>query len=261
MLNSKILLIDVETAPNIVYAWGLYDQNISIDQIVQDGYMLCWSAKWFGSKEIIFDSIFNYTNFVKNPTDDYAIALSAWKLMDEADIIIAHNGDHFDLKWFNTLFLKHGLKPVSTYKSIDTLKAARTHFKFLSNRLDYISRSLGVGEKLKHEGFSLWTKCMKGCKEAWKKMEMYNKRDVQILEDVYKKLRPFIKNHPNVGLYGKLEESTCPACNCKDVSKRGYSFTNTGKYARFVCNSCGKWFRSRINVLTDEQKANLNNGL
>lgn len=260
-MNSKILIIDIETAPNIVYAWGLYDQNISIDQIVQDGYMLCYTAKWLGSKDYIYDSIFNYGGFKYKPTDDYKIAVSAWKLMNEADIIIAHNGDHFDLKWFNTLFIKHGLKPVSTYKSIDTLKAAKNHFKFLSNRLDYIARTLGVGEKLKHEGISLWIKCMKGDKDAWKKMEMYNKRDVQILENVYKKLRPFIKNHPNLSLYGNLTDITCTACNSKNVERRGYSFTSSGKFARFVCKECGKWSRSRKNVLTDEQKDNLRNGL
>lgn len=256
-MSAKILIIDIETAPIVGYLWGLHDQNISLDQIISPSYMLSYSAKWLDKSGIIFDSIFNHKEeFKKDPKNEESIAKTAWVLMNEADIIIAHNGDGFDIKWLNTIFLKHGLKPVSPFKTIDTLKIARSHFKFPSNKLDYIAQALGVGSKLRHEGFKLWDKCIRGDEQAWKKMEQYNKRDVFILEKVYKKLRPFIKNHPNLALYNEEENPTCPNCNGKKFNKRGFAYTAVSKYHRYVCCNCGKWVRGRQNLLSKDKANN-----
>jgi len=256
-MSAKILILDIETAPLEAWVWGLYDQNVSLDQIINCGYVLSYSCKWFGKAGVIYDSIFNHKEqFKKDPRNDVCIAKTVHALMDEADIIIAHNGDGFDIKWLNTIFLKHGLKPVSPFKTIDTLKIARSHFKFPSNKLDYIAQALGVGSKLKHEGFKLWIKCMNGDEKAWKKMEQYNKRDVYILENVYKKLRPFIKNHPNLALYQEEEKPTCPNCDGKKFQKRGFAYTAVSKYHRYACCNCGKWVRGRKNLLSKEKANN-----
>lgn len=248
--NAKILLIDIETAPAKVYTWGLWDQNIGINQVVEDGYVLCWCAKWFGSKTIMSDAIINYPKqFAENPTNDKLIAQSAWKLLDEADIVVTHNGDSFDLKWLNTLFMKHHLPPVSTYKSVDTCKEAKRNFNFLSNKLDFISRKLDLGHKLDTGGFELWEKCMKGDKTAWKKMIIYCKHDVLLLEKAYKSLRPFIKAHPNLGLYRTDSQSACSNCGGTSLIKKGYAYTFTGKYQRYVCADCGKNMRDRKALL------------
>jgi hypothetical protein len=260
-MNAKILLIDVETAPALVWTFRLYDQNITIEQVEQPDFMLCYSAKWLGSKTIIQDAICDHKEYKTDPYSDKKIAESAWKLMDEADIVLAHNGEKFDIKWFNTIFMKNGLKPVSPFKSIDTLKSMRANFCLLSNKLDYIAKVLGLGEKVKHEGLGLWKKCVKQDMEAWKKMKIYNRKDIDLLEAVYNKIKPFIKNHPNTNLYSDLTDSTCTTCGSKHLIKRGYAFTNSGKYARFVCKSCGKWLRGKVNVLTDTQRENLKSGI
>ena len=247
----KILFLDIETAPSTAYVWGMYDQNINPIQVIQPGYVLCWSAKWADKKEKMFDSIFNHKDlFKKDPECDYHIAQSLWKILDEADIVIAHNGDDFDLKWANTIFLKNGLTPVSSYKSIDTLKEARTNFKFLSNKLEYLIKDLALGEKLKTSGFDLWIKCMKGDPTAWKEMERYNKRDVDILEELYKVMKPFMKRHPKLSLYFDKEDIMCNNCASTKLQKNGFAYTSGNKYQRYVCTECGANCRSKTSLLT-----------
>ena len=53
----KILYLDIETAPNLVFTWGLFNQNIGLNQIVKPGYTLCFAAQWEGKKEIVFSSV------------------------------------------------------------------------------------------------------------------------------------------------------------------------------------------------------------
>jgi len=257
-MSAKILFLDIETAPNKVYTWGLWEQNVGLEQIIQPGYMLSWSAKWLGDKKILSDSLFNYRKkYKENPTDDSEISKTAWALIDEADIVVAHNGLDFDLKWLNAVFLKNGLQPASTIKVIDTLKVARANFRFLSNKLDFLSKTLGIGEKLKHEGFGLWVKCMSGDAKAWKRMIDYNKKDVKLLEDIYMKLRPFISNHPNLALYSDLKAKICPNCLSPRLRNKGYAYTATNKYTRYVCRDCGKNTRDRKSILTKVEKSNI----
>ena len=46
--------------------------------------------------------------------------------------------------------------------------------RFDSNKLDYVSKYLGIGEKVRHEGHELWVKCMEKDNAAWKRMKEYN---------------------------------------------------------------------------------------
>lgn len=256
-MDAKILFLDVETSPNIVHTWGLFKQNIAINQIVSSGYMLCWSAKWLGDKKIMHDSLIDHTDlFKKDPTSSYGIAKTMWKLLDEADVVVAHNGDGFDLKWLNSIFLDNRLGPPSPFKTIDTLKIARFIFYFPSNKLDYITERLGLGTKLKHEGHTLWTKCMRGEKGAFRKMIRYNRKDVLLLEKVYLEMRPYMKNHPNMGLYISGEKPVCTVCQSTELIKRGTAATNLGIFQRFRCK-CGKWVRGRDNLLTKTKRKSL----
>jgi predicted RNA-binding Zn-ribbon protein involved in translation (DUF1610 family) len=258
----KILLLDIETAPNKVYTWGLWEQNVGTNQIINPGYVLSWAAKWVGTNHIMFDSLIKHPeNYKKNHQDDSAIAMSMWKLMDEADIIIAHNGDNFDLKWLNTIFVKNRLKPVAPYKSIDTLSVARRYFKFQSNKLEYLAEFFNIGSKHEHPGFLMWENCMnpKINKPAWNNMERYNRHDIVLLEGVYNYLKPFMSNHPNLALYGNLTDKICPSCLSKNIHKDGVrrTYTNVNVYQRYECNDCGRHWRGSKSLLTKEQRENL----
>lgn len=244
MSKAKILIIDCETAPIQGYLWATRDQTISLDMIVHDSYMLCWSAKWYGKRQVLFDAIWKHPLYKKDNKNDREIAKSMHKLFNEADIIMGHNGDSFDIKWFNTLFQKHGLRPPSPYKTIDTLKVCRKAFRLTSYKLEFLLKKFGVGEKMKHYGFKLWPDTMAGKPGAIKIMTKYNKKDVTELEKLYDEVRPWAGSHPNVNLYGGHLEA-CPNCASNYVQRRGRAVTVSLSYPRYQCQDCGRWWRGR----------------
>ncbi len=245
--TAKILLFDIETAPAEVYSFRIRDVNLGIDQIKKDGYVLMWAAKWLDSNEIMSDSVRQHTQHVSeyDKAGERAIAKSLRALVDEADIVVTHNGNRFDIKWLNALLIKHDLKPVSTFKSVDTYVQA-SKFQFISHKLDWLCRKLSLGQKIRTE-FELWKECMIGNKKNWEKMERYCKHDVLLLERLYLKLRPFMQTHPNLGLFNKSGDRCCPNCGSQSIKKKGFFYTNQGKYQRYICK-CGKNIRDTYRI-------------
>jgi len=246
---AKILLFDIETSPMMVYAWKLYKNTASIDQIAKDWTVLTWAAKWLGEDEIISETQMNYRS-IQNPydLDDFEIVEKLWHLFDEADFVVAHNGRVFDTKKINAKFIEHGMSPPSPYKVIDTLDIAKRNFNFTSNKLDYIAQNLGVGAKMEHEGFKLWEKCMWGDEEAWKIMLDYNIQDIKILESVYLQLRMFDSRHPSVSIYNPDENEACTKCGSKNITYIKDTYTNTRVYKLYKCGDCNGWSRGRTGV-------------
>lgn len=246
----RVLLYDIETSPCLSYMWGLYQEVQKYKFVIKDWYVMCWSAKWLGDDEIFCESLIDH-KYTPGKEDDKPILKNLHRLLDQADVCIYHNGDKFDRRKVNARFIINGFPPPSPYKSIDTLKAARQNFCFTSNRLDDLGKMLGVGRKVDTNGYNLWLKCLDGDKEAWGLMKEYNKQDVLLLERIYLKLRPYMKNHPNLNLnlYGGIER--CPICHSINVYKQGFAFTATGKYQRYQCNDCGKWAQGRKNLRDD----------
>lgn len=229
----KILLLDIETAPNLAYVWGLWDQNIAINQIESAGYTLCWAAKWLGDDEMQFDSI--------HQSKPKSMLQRMHKMLSEADAVISYNGQKFDIPTLNKEFLLHGMMPPAPYKQIDLIHTCKRMFRFPSNKLDYIAQALGIGHKVRHEGHELWVLCMAKDKAAWGRMEEYNKQDVTLLELLYHKLLPWMDKHPNQAT--RNEDSICPNCASANYQRRGTYVTTTQKYNRYQCKDCGTWFR------------------
>lgn len=251
--GPKILLLDIETAPVLGYVWGLWDQNVALNQIKSDWHLLSWSAKWLEHppNKIMHMSQKN----AKNIEDDSKILKGLWKLMDEASVIIWQNGDKFDKKKINARFLLNGLPPPSSYRTIDTLKISKKHFALTSHKLEYMSDKLAKKfKKLKHKnypGFELWKAVLAGDKKAWDEMKVYNNYDILSLEEVYKKIAPW-DNSINFSVYNDDNETIC-SCGSKSFLKRGFRYTNTGKFQRYRCNSCGKEICSRQNLLKNNK--------
>jgi hypothetical protein len=245
--GPKILLVDIETMPIIAHVWSLWDNNVALNQIQQDWSILSWSAKWLHDpkSKIMYEDQRN----AKDINDDKKLLKNIHKLMDEADVILGQNSKRFDTKKLNARFILNGYPPPSKYQQIDTMVMAKKHFAFSSNKLEYLSNNLGVKHKKlktkKFPGHALWSECMKGNIEAFKEMEAYNKMDVLALEDVYKKLAPW-DNMVNLNVYG--EELVC-TCGHKQFQKRGFQYTNGGKYQNYRCSHCGKSYRDGVNLL------------
>ena len=235
--NTKLVYLDVETAPNVSYTWGMYEQNVIAFQ--QEWYMLSFSWKWEGGRSKV-RGLDDYKTFKKDKSDDKELVREIWNILDSADIVVGHNIDRFDIRKINARFLHHGFNLPSTYKTIDTLKIARKMFMLNSNKLDHIARLLGLGKKVTTGGFDLWLGCMAGEKKAWRLMKKYNRQDVDLTDSVYKKLRPYITSHVNRNLLDGTTHN-CPSCSSSNVQKRGYSITRVGKYQRWQCQDCSAW--------------------
>jgi ribosomal protein L37AE/L43A len=241
---AKILLLDIETAPNRAYVWGTWKQNINPEWIDAAGYVLCWTAKWLDSKEVIFQRLTN-----KNHRK---LLMPMHQLLSEAHAVVHYNGQSFDIPTLNKEFLTNGITPPSPYKQVDLLLEMRSNFRFPSNKLDYICKVLELGGKLRHEGPQLWLSCMEDDKEAWERMEAYNRRDVDLLEKLYRKLLPWIKKHPNRAAMSGLE--VCPSCGSDDIKRDGTYLASQLSYEQWNCRSCGVWFRGTKSLNNRREK-------
>jgi hypothetical protein len=242
----NILLLDIETAPNLVHVWGLFQQNVAVNQIQASGYVLCWSAKWYRESEVMFDSV--------HQSKPKKMLKGIHKLLDRADMVVHYNGKKFDIPTLNKEFVLQAMLPPAPYKQVDLLQTARGQFKFTSNKLDFVARALGLGSKSKHAGHELWIKCMAGDDEAWKVMEAYNRQDVALLEKLYDRLLPWIKAHPNHGVYDTPGIPVCPNCGHHHLHRRGYARTLANVYARYQCMNCGYWTREPFSELAREDR-------
>ncbi len=236
MAEPRILYIDIETAPIKGYTWGLFDTNVI--HVIEPTFMLCYAYKWADKKTVNVSRLCDYPSYKKDLTNDRALVTDLHKLFSSADIIIAHNGDSFDLKKSNARFIVHGLEPPPPIKSIDTLKISRKNFKFDSNKLDNIGRYLKVGQKMPNMSKDVWLGCIAGDAKSWQTMKRYNAQDVRLLEAVYLKVRPWHATHPDLRLY--TGRTGCPTCK----------FNKTRKTQKIQCLDCRRWYQG--SVIKDE---------
>lgn len=254
--SARILVLDIETAPMTVLTFGLFNQNIGINQVLQPGRVIAFAAKWLGEKDVEFWSEFDepliYTSHKSG--HDQMIA-EAYRLYCEADIIVHYNGTSFDLPHLRTEFVKLGLTPPAPVYEVDLLQTAKKVFRFDSNKLQYVSTSLGLPGKVANAGMPLWIGCMNGDPKSWAEMKRYNIQDVKLTEKLYLRLRGWVKSHPHLGAYEGDELLRCPNCGGTHLEKRGTRPTGQGAYQRYRClnPSCGKWLRGTKTVQLYQQ--------
>lgn len=247
----RVLLLDIENAPMLSYHWGVWKQNIGRPMRLEGdrSYMMSIAMKWLGEDEIFY--------FESRTEDDSQLVKDTFKFLDEADVVIAHNGKSFDIKKINAYAVLNDLKPPSPYRQIDTLIECRKNFMFERNTLAYVADALNCSPKLDHaefQGFELWKECMKGNEAAWAEMKKYNIQDINTLEEVYLKIRPYIKSHPNLVTTADSLKHRCTACGSHDLRENGYSVTNVSKFQRYVCGDCGSFSRGRKNLLSKDSR-------
>ncbi len=226
--DKKLLVIDIEWAPALVYTFDMWNSNASPEKVIDHGGMLCFSAHWIGTKEYLFYSLWN--------DGREGMAKAAKALLEECDAVITYNGDKYDLPKINGEIILAGLTPPPPVTSIDLLKAIKK-FGFNMNRMAYIAPLLGVGKKIDNGGFGLWKDVLDGVEKAQKKMRRYCINDVRITARIYKKIKPFIKNHPHMG----STYHECGACGSNHMQSRGTRRTKHFSIQRLHCQNCGSW--------------------
>lgn len=246
MTEPRILLYDIENTPSLGWVWEKWATNVV--ELHEDWHLLCFAYKWYGDSVVRTVALPDFPKRYKHDkADDRDVALALWKLFDEADIVVAHNGNRFDQAKARTRFLVHGFDQPSPFREVDTLQVARKHFSFTSSSLDDLCRQLGIGRKEYDGGFKTWLGCMAGTVAAWKRMLKYNKRDVEMLEQLYLRLRPWIDQHPNLALIAD-EPQACPKCGGGPLQPRGWRYYSVTKRRTYRCGACGGYSSGRIMV-------------
>lgn len=248
----KVLLLDIETAPMLCHVWGLWDQNIQVKAIERDWFILCWAAKWLFDSKLMYDIVTPKESLERN---DKRIVKSVWKLVNEADIIIGHNVQKFDMKKLNARWKFHDIQPPMPYQIIDTLTHSRANFGNPSHKQEYITKWLQLPEKLETE-FQLWVDCIHGDKKALNYMVKYCRKDVTGLEEMYLGIRPWMKSHPNLNVYVDTDQAICPTCSNSNLKWKGFYYTPAGRYRAFRCIKCGAIGRSRFSELSKGKRKN-----
>lgn len=236
----KVLVFDIETAPLLAYVWSCRDDYIPPDRLQHETFMIAWAAKWWNSKGMFSDVL---TSDEAVDQDDARIVAGLADLVREADIIIAHNVNGFDLPVLNGRVLQLGLEPLGPVRTLDTLKLAQKSFRLSSNKLDHLGTVLGMGNKI-HTNFDLWRRCYMGDEKALAEMSRYNRRDVTLLEDVFDAIRPYVSNLPRL-FDGRDGDFSCPFCGSEDLTRRGTYRTQASNYQRYQCNNCARYSRDR----------------
>src|SRR3990167_440058 len=235
----KQVLYDIETFPNVLTNWDLYFKGyLSPDNIVQERSLICASWKTLGESEIHSVCVPQ-----KDVFNDEMVVKTLYKALSDADEIIGHNADDYDLPVLRSRGVLYGLKPLPPIIQTDTYRIAKKFFRFNSNKLDYLAKYLGVGEKIKTD-YSLWQRCMRGDADALEEMVTYNMNDVVLLEQIYTLLSVYAPAKLNKNLI--TEENNCPRCGSNRLEKRGFNYTQAGKRQRYQCKECGHWSHSGI---------------
>lgn len=245
--SPKILFLDIETTPLEVLLWDTGKQYVGHSAIEKDRSVLSWSAKWKGSKEVMYHD----TRGRRDKRDDRLVVKSAYRVLSEADVVIWQNGKRFDEKVLNSRFLKYGLGEASTFQSVDTLQILKQRFKLPSYSLGYVVEFLKVGAKFTqrpegYNGMELWRKCLDGDPKGFRVMEKYNSMDVIILEKVWDVISPWARgvNYVNRNLYvevdskGEMKQGYTCQCGSTEFYRNGYSETTTGRYLKWGCKVC-----------------------
>lgn len=241
--KQKCLVLDVETTPILAYIWELGDQNVSLGQIHTDWKIMAWSAKWLDepARKII------YYDLRKSKTgDDKAILIPLWDLLNEADIVITQNGQHFDSRKINARFMLHGMNPPKPYLHIDTYRLVKRVAAFTSNKLEYLTdKFCDTHKKITHgkfPGLKLWIECLKGNIEAWDEMKRYNIKDVLSTEELYLKIKGWApESMPKIYPLA-AETETCGTCGYTGKMRLGRDrIKKGGVYTQNSCTKCGAW--------------------
>ena len=247
--SSKILLLDIENSPSLGYYWNRWKTTIHESQVLSESFIISFAYMWYGDNSISCEYL--DSREVLNE-DDKGLVEKLHKLLSEADIVVAHNGLKFDIPVINTRLIYHGFTEPLPFKIVDTYQIAKKVFRFPSNSLKALANYLKlVNRKTEPEdGFNLWRRCTYGDKEALELMSDYNINDIIVLEELYTKLRPWDKLHPNVSVYTDSNKITCLTCGSENLEKvNKLSYTAMSAYETYRCSDCGKILRGRKNIL------------
>ena len=253
--KPKVLLLDLESAPSVVVAFNRFKVNLTQDHVLREGgWLISYAYKWLGDK-IVQGNVLTPIEAIA--ADDSGLCMELLELIEQADVVVYHNGLNFDLPLLKARMLINGLPPIRKIKSVDTLQLVK-EFKLNSNKLNSLGKQLDIGTKLDHEGIGLWIRCMEGDQSALDHMFEYNKVDVDLLEQVYLAVRPYSNRHPNLAIYYQGDKLRCNICGSEHIKPTGNLVTtNVNIFEEYQCEDCHARFKNRKSILNKDQRSNI----
>lgn len=253
--KPKVLLLDLESAPSVVVAFNRFKVNLTQDHVLREGgWLISYAYKWLGDKTVQGNVL---TPIEAIAADDSGLCMELWELIEQADVVVYHNGLNFDLPLLKARMLINGLPPIRKIKSVDTLQLVK-EFKLNSNKLNSLGKQLDIGTKLDHEGIGLWIRCMEGDQDALNHMLEYNKADIELLEDVYNAVKCYSTRHPNIAIYYQGDKIRCNICGSEHIKPTGNLVsTNVNIFEEYQCEDCHARFKNRKSILNKNQRSNI----
>lgn len=254
--GARIATADIETLPIQAYVWSLFQEPRALDRVVKDWAIFSGAFKWLGGKKVHYMD----TQPKDDCRDDYDLVYWLCEMLDEADIVVGHNMQKFDIRKIRARALQHGIPPFREPEVVDTMLMAREIGAFTSNKLEYLSGALTDSKKslhAKYPGFALWDAVMKGEAAAWREVKDYNKQDIRSTEALYLRLRPWARRHPNMSHYFDDEIMRCPRCGSSDMLDNGIIHRGVSEYNQYRCGGCGGHSRSRYTGNSIEKRRNI----
>ena len=266
--NAKVLIWDIEVLPEVVWGYPTRRNNEAIKlRTIKDQSILSVSSAWLhdyqfsGEKSIEYKDVISFWNPVAKFTlnkfglswkmhDDKKLCKYIWNLIDEADVIVHHYGDNFDLPKMMARFMYYGMGRPSPVETIDT-KKIYSKIGLPSKKLDEIARYLDIEGKKGSHG-DLWFDMYNGSEEAREAMKVYNNQDVKVTAEVLLKVFPYVDNHTSLAKYNSEGYQVCD-CGSDKYESRGYWSAKKRFRKKYQCNVCTKWFSSSKSWSTLEE--------
>lgn len=238
MNDLKILAIDIETMPALVWTYDLFRPFISHKQIVEPSRINCFSYQWYGQKKVGFVSEFHDTR--------EGMIDKLWELLDECDVVLGYNTRRFDYPWILGELMAEGKTKPSPVKHIDLYQVTKQNTRFLSRKLDYVSERLLGDKKIDVNTMTLAIECASDdpdvSAKAWAKMKRYSVKDTALMFPLFERVKSYVKMpHPI-----SSDPDSCHTCGSKNLQRRGKEKTLVSEYQRLWCNDCHSWSRGTV---------------
>lgn len=263
-MKPKVLFFDIETSAleTKERKWGLWDERPIKREVVQDYQILTVAWHFHGETRTRQGETVpvvhvlgqdDFPDYEPGKLDDLSLLTEFHKVLSEADYVVAHNGDRFDMRKLRARMILKGLPPFPAPKQYDTMKAAKRIGAFTSNKLADLAAAFGVSLKGDAGGFATWEGCEQGDPKAWRIMKRYNTLDIPPMVGIYNKLTPWDKQAPALHILAD-KPGSCPSCLGDHIQSRGLSSpTKTGRRRRYQCMNpkCGRWLQGRTHIPSD----------
>ena len=219
-MKPNIYIIDIETSPAMALFYGSIYEPVIV-KIVDTMQILSIAIRKHGEKKTKYFAQNELPGYKKGKLNDKKLLEIISEQLKDADYIIAHNGDQFDIKIIKERAMFHKLPPFPDIPTFDTKKLIKTTSKLPSNKLQHVTEFFNNGGKIQHSGADLFIGCMNGDEKAWALNKKYNIHDVDITYKDFIAMLPYVKLNNAQKAFGDGIKCKNPLCLSWKVQSRG----------------------------------------